>query len=314
MSFCRTFGLAGLSIAMGAVLAGCAPQADAPAPRTVTDALDRTVTVPDTVRRVLTLAPNLTELVYAAGAGSKLVGVSTADDYPPAVDTLPRFSALPIDFETVATLRPQLVLATDQVNNPRDAETFAALGIPSYFFHFTTVEDVFSGLRTVGRLLHTAGHADQAADSLRARLDRLAAWSATLPTRPRVLFLIGDETLFAFGSASYIHTLIEAAGGQSITAALDTRAPILSDEYVLTETPEVIVGAFGPDYDPARLLELHPTWDILPAVQNGRVYSLDPDLLLRPGPRLVDGAYALARVLHPEASRALLSESGRRQP
>ncbi|ARA92727.1 ABC transporter substrate-binding protein [Rhodothermaceae bacterium RA] len=280
---------------------GCAPADPVPpAGRTVTDDLGRRVSLPDTIRRVITLAPNLTELVFAAGAGDRLVAASTADDYPPAVERLPRFSALPVDFEFVATLQPQLVLATDQVNNPRDADTFAALGIPTYFFHFGSVDDVLDGLRTVGALLHTADRARRTADSLRARLDRLAAWSAGLPERPRVLFLIGDQTLFAFGAGSYIHTLVEAAGGKSLTAALDTPAPVLSDEFVLTAAPDVIVGAFGTAYDPARLLALHPSWDVVPAVRQGRIYSLDPDLLLRPGPRLVEGAYALARVLHPD--------------
>lgn len=238
--------------------------------------------------------------MFAAGAGSKLVGVTTADDYPPAVDTLDRFSALPVDFEAITALRPDLVLATDQVNPPKDAATFAALDVPVYFFSFTTIDDVLAGIRTTGRLLDTPDAATAAADSLAASIDSLRARTADVDPRPRVLFLIGDETLYAFGAQSYIHTLIELAGGRSITDALDTQAPTLSEEYVLTRQPDVIIGAFGADYDTNRLLELHPAWDVVPAIQNDRVYSLNPNLLLRPGPRLVEGAWQMAHRLHPD--------------
>lgn len=257
------------------------------------------MTVARPVRRVVTLAPNLTEIVFAAGAGSKLAGITTADDHPPAVDSLPRVGALPIDFEAVAALQPDLVLATDQVNAPRDAETFEALGLPLYFFSFPTLDSVFAGIRRTGALLGTRRAANRAADSLAAATRRLRARTRGANERPLVLFLIGDDTLYAFGKNSYVHTLIDLAGGRSLTADLDASAPVLSEEYVLEQKPEVIIGAFGADYDPATLRRLHPSWDVVPAVRDGRVHSLPPELVLRPGPRLVEGARRMARLLHP---------------
>lgn len=290
----------GASALLAAGVAGCRFSSDAPSTAvTFSDDLDRTVTVERPIERVASLAPNLTEIVFAAGAGHKLVGVTTADDYPPAVDTLARFSALPIDFEAITALNPDLVLATDQVNTPRDAATFSALDMPVYYFSFHTVDDVLASIRTMGNLLGTPAAAASTADSLAAALDRLEALTRDVTHRPRVLFLIGDETLYAFGAQSYIHTLINLAGGLSVTADLETQAPTLSEEYVLTEQPEVIIGAFGADYDPDRLQELHPSWDVVPAVQHDRVYSLNPNIVLRPGPRLVEGAWAMARRLHP---------------
>lgn len=278
---------------------GCGRSSDTSTTPTVVDDLDRRVTLARPVERVVTLAPNLTEIVYAAGAGDKLVGVTDADDYPPAVDSLPRFGALPVDFEAITALRPDLALATDQVNAPRDAATFQSLDIPIYFFSFETLDDVLSSIRTTGRLLGTADAADAAADSLERALDRIRARTREVERRPRVLFLIGDETLYAFGAQSYIHTLIELAGGESITTDIETSAPTLSEEYVLRRQPDVIIGAFGDDYDPDRLLALHPSWDVVPAVEHNRVYSLEPDLVLRPGPRLVEGTRRMARMLHP---------------
>lgn len=263
------------------------------------------------VERVVSLAPNLTELVYAAGGGEKLVAVTTADDYPPAVDTLDRISALPVDFEAVAAKTPDLVLATDQVNPPGDTDTFAALDLSVYFFSFTSLTDVFDGLRTMGTLLGTEEVATDRAQQLERQVAALRARTDSLTNdeRPRVLVLIGDDTLYSFGAGSYVHTLVEAAGGRSITASIDTEAPTLSEEYVLSEKPDVIIGTWGADYDPQQLLELHPSWDIVPAIRNDRVYSLPSSLLLRPGPRLVKGARAMASRLHPHLADTLSAGS-----
>lgn len=293
------------------LLAGCGASDSSSSRTTLTDDLDRSVRLDRPVERVVSLAPNLTELVYAAGGGDKLVAVTTADDYPPAVDTLDRISSLPVDFEAVATKTPDLVLATDQVNPPGDTDTFDALDLSVYFFSFTSLTDVFEGLRTMGTLLGTEEVARNRADELEAQMAALRARtdSLTEEERPRVLVLIGDDTLYSFGAESYIHTLVEAAGGRSITASIDTEAPTLSEEYVLSEKPDVIVGAWGSNYDTSQLLELHPSWDIVPAIRNDRVYSLPSSLLLRPGPRLVKGARELASRLHPQLVDALPADS-----
>ena len=296
------------------VVAGCGDSDQAPSDTTVTDALGRTVALERPVERVVSLAPNLTEIVFAAGGGSKLVAVTTADDYPPAVDSLDRISALPVDFEAVAAQNPDLVLATDQVNPPGDTETFEALDVPVYFFSFGSLTDVFDAIRTTGTLLGTEAAAADTARALERKVARLERRTGALATseRPRVLVLIGDDTLYSFGEDSYVHRLVELAGGRSVTDTLSTAAPTLSEEFVLTARPDVIVGAWGADYDPSRLLELHPTWDVVPAVQNDRVYSLPPSLLLRPGPRLVTGARRLAAHLHPEF--AVAGDSTARPP
>lgn len=272
---------------------------------TVTDDLGRTIQLPRVPERVVTLAPSLTEIVFAAGAGHKLVGVTTADDYPPAIDTLARFSALPVNFEAIVALQPELVLATDQVNNPRDAATFEALDLPVYFFSYTSLNDVLEAILTTGKLLGTETAARHTVDLLRGRLTQLAAAVDTLRYRPTVLVLISDETLYAFGRGSYVHDLVARAGGQSLTASLPNPAPVLSDELVLQLQPEVIVVTAGADYDAARLLQRHPSWDLLPAVRTHRICGLEPSLILRPGPRLVSGLEALLACLHPDLARKL---------
>lgn len=282
--------------------AGCGEGSSDEAAQTVTDDLGRTVSLDEPARRVVSLAPNLTEIVYAAGAGSSLVAITSSGDYPPPVDTLPHVSALPIDFEAVTAQEPDLVLATDQINAPNDAETFEALGLPLYFFSFDSLDDILESIRTTGRLLGTEAAARDSAAALERAIERLRAQTGSLPNeqRPRVLVLVGDDTLYSFGRGSYVHTLVELAGGRSITADIENQAPTLSEEYVLTQKPDVIVGLWGSDYDPSRLLDLHPSWDIVPAIQNGRVYSLPASLIARPTPRVLQGARQLARRFHPE--------------
>jgi len=282
--------------------AGCGDSSSDDATRTVTDDLGRTVTLDPSVERVVSLAPNLTEIVHAAGAGSKLVAITKSGDHPPSVDTLPHVSALPVDFEAVAAQEPDLVLATDQINAPNDIESFESLEIPIYFFSLDTLDDIVESIRTTGRLLGTEAAATDSAAALQQGIDSLRAQTGPIPDdqRPRVLVLVGDDTLYSFGQGSYVHTLVALAGGRSITADIENQAPTLSDEYVLTKKPDVIVGLWGSDYDSSRLLDLHPTWDVVPALQNDRVYSLPTALLARPAPRVLEGARQLARRLHPE--------------
>ncbi len=304
-----------LGLAVLLLVGGCETSDADRTSATFTDDLGRTVALDRPIQRVISLAPNLTELVYAAGAGSTLVAVTSSDDYPPPVDTLDRVSALPLDFERLVAKNPDLVLGTDQINPPGDTETFEALDVPIYFFSFSSLDDVFEALRTTGALLDTQSAAQDTAQALERQVAALRTRTDSLTDaeRPRVLVLIGDDTLYSFGRGSYVHELVEIAGGHSITASLDTEAPTLSEEFVLTEKPDVIVGAWGPNYDPGRLLELHPTWDVVPAVQNDRIYSLPSSLLLRPGPRLVRGAQRMAASLHPDRF-AHLSPTSPRSP
>ncbi len=262
-----------------------------------TDDLQRTVYVPATIDRIIPLAPSITEALFAAGAGRQVIAVSHADDFPPAIDSLPHFSSLPVDFEAIVALQPDLVIATDEVNNPRDAHLFESLGIPIVYFSFDGWPDVPRVIRRLGALTGNEAAADREAGALEDRASYLTQQLDTVQTRPRVLFLIGDDALFAFGEGSYIHDIIRMSGGESLTASIETRAPVLSEEFVLTSRPDVIAGTFGEDNE---LLIHHPAFDALPAIVNGRVCTLSPSLVLRPGPRLLDGAAELAACLHPE--------------
>jgi iron complex transport system substrate-binding protein len=286
------------------LVAGCAPaEREAPSGlRTVTDQLGREIAVPEVPLRVLSLAPSLTETLFAAGAGDRLVAVSQSDDYPPGIERLPRFGTFPLDFEAVVALRPDLVLATDQVNPPGDADRLAAAGIPTHFFRFERLADIPAALRTTGALMGTQATAESEADSLDARLDDFHRAASALERRPLTLLLIGDQTLYAFGGDSYTTEMISLAGGESATAGFTGQAVTLSDEWVLRTAPEVILMSSDQPYPAERLLELHPTWRHVPAIRDRRVHAVPADWVLRPGPRVVEGIEVMRRAIHPEAA------------
>ncbi len=274
----------------------------------VEDALGRLVSVPLSPQRIVSLAPSATETIFAAGAHVQLVAVSAVDNYPPDVDSLAKITVFPaVDYERLVALQPDLVFASTDVQGPDLADRLSDFGIPVFFLDGSTLDDIFNNVRLVGSLAQTNEKADAHADLLVSSVEQMRQLvSESGGDSSKVLVLVGDRELYSFGGDSYINEMVAIAGGKSISAEVDMEAPVLSDEFVLAEQPDVIILAQGDDYDPGRLLENHPSWRVLPAVEHGRVFSMDPDLLLRPGPRVVDGILQMTLFISPE----LFSTSG----
>ena len=280
--------------------AGC----PSPGPGAVQDDVGRTVELVAAPDRVLPLAPNITELVAVAAGTARLAGVSVSDNFPPGIEGLPRFQSYPLDTESVVALAPDLAIGSDDVTPTDQADGLGALGIPTYLFRFDEVADVPRALRTLDTLLASTGGAP-AARAFEQRVDAVTSAVQGFD-RPRVLLLVGsyEGTLNAFGRASYASEMVRLAGGQNLTDTYDGARAQPSEEAVLEMAPEVIVIAGEPGVGAEDLLRDHPSLFSVPAIQNGRVYGIDPDLLLRPGPRVADGLERLARILHPEAFAA----------
>ena len=289
-----------------AVLAALSACADAPpaapaAVRTFTDDVGRTVRVPARPARVVPLAPSLTETLVAAGGLARLAAVTPYETVPAAVRALPTVGTYPLDREALLALGADLVVGTDQVNDPAEGDALAALGVPAVYFRFETLADVPRVLRRLGALLGTERTAEAAADSFAARLARATAPPPARP--PSTLVLIGDDVLYAFGRASYVHEMVRRAGGASATRTLPGEGVTLASEWVVAQAPERIVVLAGPGYRAADLLAKHPAWARVPAVRTGHVCGVDPDLLSRPGPRLPAGVAALRACLAAASER-----------
>jgi iron complex transport system substrate-binding protein len=254
-------------------------------------------------RRIVSLAPSLTEVLFAVGAGDQVVGVTEFCNYPPEVLDRPRIGGVSpntISLERIVALAPDLVLSGGD-GQEQLALALIRLGIPTRTLAARTLPDVLELIEETGALTgHTARGRSLRAE-LAERIERVRRQVAARPgPRPRVFYQVWDQPLITTGR-SFLSELIELAGGVNVFGDLPQAFPQVSEEAVLARDPEVILA---PDRHREQIgldaLRRRPGWDRLTAVRTGRIYLLPGDPVSRPGPRLVDVLETLAGLLAPE--------------
>jgi iron complex transport system substrate-binding protein len=262
----------------------------------VADDYGREVRLAAPAQRVVSLAPHLTELMYAVGAGTKLVGALAYSDYPPEAQRLPRVgSEAAIDLEALVALKPDLVVAWPNAGSARAVERIAALGIPVFRSEPRELEDIARTMETLGRLAGTQAAAGAAAKAFRDRAARIERTYAQRP-RVRVFYQVWDRPLITVNGEHVISKVMRLCGGENVLAALPALAPEIDREAVLRADPEVIVASGADGARPAWLDD----WQAFPAlaaVRQGNLFAIRPDLLQRHTPRLLEGAEELCRIL-----------------
>lgn len=262
----------------------------------VTDDYGREVRLAASAQRVVSLAPHLTELMYAAGAGAKLAGAIDYSDYPPAAKALPRVgSEAAIDLEALLALAPDLVIAWPNAGSARAVERIAALGIPVFRSEPRELEDIARTLETLGTLAGTEGAARAAARAFRARATAIERAYGRRP-RVRVFYQVWDRPLVTVTGAHVISKAMRLCGGENVLAGLPGIAPEIDRETVLRANPEAIVAS-SPDGGRPTWLDDWKAFPALAAVRQGNLYAIRPELLQRHTPRLLDGAEELCRIL-----------------
>ncbi|WWE74191.1 ABC transporter substrate-binding protein [Burkholderia gladioli] len=273
---------------------------------TVIDDAGRIVTLSAPARRVISVAPHATELLYAAGGAAAMVGAVSYSDYPEAARALPRVGDnRSLDLERIVALKPDLIVVWRHGNADRQTAQLAALGIPLYFSEPKRLDDVAVSLDKLGRLLGTRAQADRAAADYRQRIAALRARYAARP--PVTVFLqIWDRPLTTLNGAQIVSDVLRLCGGRNVFAALQPVAPTVSDEAVLAADPEAIVAtAQGATASDASLpsLERWRRWPSLAAVARSNLFAVDGDWLTRPTPRLALGAEQVCRDLETARER-----------
>jgi len=262
----------------------------------VTDDYGREVRLAAPAQRVVSLAPHLTELMYAAGAGARLVGALEYSDYPPAAKRLPRVgSEASIDLEALVALRPDLVITWPNAGSARAVERIAAFGIPVFRSEPRELEDIARTMETLGRLAGTQAAAGAAAKAFRERAARIERAHAHRP-RVRVFYQVWDRPLVTVNGEHVISKAIRLCGGENVLAALPALAPEIDRELVLRADPEVIVAS-GADGARPEWLDHWKAFPGLAAVRQSNLYTVRPELLQRHTPRLLEGAEELCRIL-----------------
>ncbi len=284
--------LAGVSCSSSSV----SNQNAVPDTRVFKDALGRDVSLPHDVKRVVSLAPNLTEMIYAVGGGEKLVGDTTYCDFPEVAKSVQKIGdTMSPNMEAIIALHPDVVFVSTASQIEAFMRTLAERNIAVYVVDAKSVEEVLASIRTIGDILGTKPEADKTVAALKARLDAVRSQVRGKTVR-RVFVQISKEPLFTAGREAYLNEAVQIAGGESVTREVPGAYPNLSRETALKLDPDaIIIADTEGNHDP------NSAFANSAAVKNGQVFRINADLLSRPGPRIVDGIEAVARDLHPEA-------------
>ncbi len=248
-------------------------------------------------RRVVSLAPNLTEIVFLLGKGGVLVGDTRFCDYPPAAALLPKVGGVTDpDVERVVALSPDLVLATMDGNPREKVRALEELGIPCFAVAPQDLRAVLATIERIGALLGDAPRGRAEAERLRHRADEVrAAARAERGPLPAVLFVLSTSPIIAAGAGTFLDELVRLAGGRNAAGQLPGRYPRLAVEDLVALRPDLILvaGMTGVERFPAEVTR----WKEVPAFRDGAVITLDGDLVTRPGPRLVTGLERIAQAV-----------------
>ncbi|MDI6768639.1 MAG: cobalamin-binding protein [Anaerolineales bacterium] len=281
------------------------PVSASPAPIILTDGLGRMVTLAAPAQRVVSLTPATTEILFAVGAGSQVIGRDMFSDYPAEAQSVSDIGGSwgEYNLEAILALQPDLILAGG-INPPELVASLEGLGLTVYFMpNPATLDELYTNLETVGSLTGHEAEADALVESLRARVAAVDEKLLPLSYAPTVYYEL-DATNptkpFTAGPGTFVDLLIARAGGINIGSALSGQWAEISLEELVVQNPAIIIlgdSAYG---ETPEKVAARPGWEALAAVQNGRIFPFDDNLVSRPGPRLVDGLEALAKLLHPD--------------
>ncbi|HEX5601176.1 MAG TPA: cobalamin-binding protein [Pyrinomonadaceae bacterium] len=285
-----------------ALFSACTPgrTANVGPSREITDDAGRRVSIPAKVDRVVSLAPNLTEIVFAVGAGNRLVGRTSYCDFPPEAKAIAEVGdTLHPSLERIIALKPQVVL----VSTASQLEVFTQqLNGQNIAVFVTDPHDLKGVFRSIEQIGEIVGEKDKANQLVQKLLERTHAVEQAVSGKPpiKVFYQVSGEPLYTAGHDSFITDLMRRAGAASVTADVPGAWPKYSNESALAARPEAIILPTGGSMGAANS-NVAEALRQSPAVLNGRVYKINDDHLTRPGPRLVDGLEEMARALHPGA-------------
>jgi iron complex transport system substrate-binding protein len=285
-----------------ALLAACTPKgtANPGATREITDDAGRRVSIPATVDRVVSLAPNLTEIVFAVGAGGRLVGRTSYCDFPPEAKAVAEVGdTLHPSLERIIALKPQVVLVSTASQLEVFTRQLQGQNIAVFVTDPHDLEGVFQSIEKIGEIVGEKDQANLLVQKLRERTN--AVEQAVKQKEPvRVFYQVSGEPLYTAGRDAFVTDLMRRAGAASVTADVPGAWPKYSNESALAARPDAIILPSGGSMGEANA-NVAEALRQSPAVLHGRVYKINDDYLARPGPRSVTGLEELARALHPDA-------------
>ncbi len=271
------------------------------AEKTVTDQFGRLIHLPDEPKRIISLAPSITEILFALNQQDRVIGATRFSDFPPEADALPKVgSYVNLDIEKIVGLQPDLCIATKDGNPIEVINILDSLNIPVYAVDPRNLDTVMKTLLEIGDLLNSSDRAKQVVSQMEQRIQRVKSLVAKTDSRPKVFYQIGISPIVSAGTDTCIHELIEMAGGENIAKG-PVPYPRYSREQILRLAPDIFIITSmtrGAVFESVK--SEWRQYQSMPAVRNNRMMLVDSNLLDRPTPRLVDGLELLLRLIHPE--------------
>ncbi|KRB89015.1 cobalamin-binding protein [Noviherbaspirillum sp. Root189] len=260
------------------------------------------VTLAQPARRVISLSPHVTEMLFAAGGADRIVGTVNYSDYPPAAKNIPRVGDnRSVDIEHLLSLKPDLLVVWRHNASSRQMDQLRRLGIPLFYSDPHKLEDIPESVLRLGRLMGTEQQAQQSAGELRKQLETLVSAYRNRP-RVRVFYQVWDKPLYTLNERHIITDAIRVCGGENIFASLPMAAPSITQEAVVKENPEVIVSGDRNDQTVSGI-EIWKQYPSMLAVKRGNLFAIDGNLINRSGPRIIDGAGELCARLEQARGR-----------
>ena len=271
-----------------------------PAPLQFKDEVGREVIFSFPPKRIISLAPNITEILFSLGLDEEIMGVSIHCNFPEKAKSKVRVgSYISIDFERIISIKPDLIIATGAGNTRDMVERLGKLGFATYVIFPKNFNDILQSIGHIGKVVDREKEASALIEGMERQKQRVIELTQGLP-RTKVFLQIGEAPIVTVGKGSFADDLIRLAGGENIAGREKGMYPRLGMEEILKKSPEVIlISSMNPRGDYQKVIQEWARWKMIPAVKNGRIHLINSDLIDRPSPRIIDGLEEIARLLHP---------------
>jgi iron complex transport system substrate-binding protein len=279
--------------------------------RLLTDEIGREVKIPHTTKRIISLAPSITEILFDLGLNEEIAGVTEFCDYPEAVLSKPRIGGfVNPDIEKIVSLKPDLIIATRDGNRWETIHRLKDLGFSVYVVNPKGFDGVMRTIQNIGEVVVKQDESRRIIRNMLARKENIVRLTQSLP-KPKVFFQVGNTPVITVGRGTLADDLIRLAGGRSISENESVNYPLYSIETVISKAPEIIImSSMESKRDYLNLIKWWQNWNSIPAVKKNAIYVVDSNLVDRPAPRIVEGLEALAKMIRPEVLKEKIHNRG----
>ena len=263
----------------------------------ITDDLHKKIEIEFSPQKVITLAPNLTELVFELGEGNKIIGNTNYCNYPDSAKKIENVAdLLSVNLEKITVLQPDLIFITAEGNSKSDYNKLIDLGFKVFVSNPRNFNGIKKTLLDMGRIFDVSEKAEAIVNNWNAKIDSVKNTHDQIVSRT-VMFLISTNPIYSVGKNTFVHQILTFAGLENITADTDVNYPLLNREEILVRNPSYILLYETNNNDVQEILNAYPEWNTLSAVINNRVFFINADLFSRPGPRFIDAVENLNKLV-----------------